>query len=99
MAEPAFLAWCREQGISLHGVAPGFVAQGWRGVVATQHVPAGAVVMRVPERLLMSALSARRDPQLAAVLDQHQLTSHQVRRSCSCSRLRRTREVAACRRS
>ncbi len=36
----AYLAWCREHGVELHGVAPG-VAGGLRGVVATRRLEAG----------------------------------------------------------
>jgi len=62
----------------MHGVEPALVAEGWRGVVATQHLAPGHVVMTIPEQLLMSVVSAQRDPQLSPVLQQHQLNSHQV---------------------
>lgn len=68
----------------MHGVEPAFVAEGWRGVVATQPLAPGHIVMTVPEALLMSVLSAQRDPQLSLALQQHQLSSHQVR-SVGCS--------------
>lgn len=62
----------------MHGVQPAFVATGWRGVVATQHIPPGHVVMTVPQQVLMSVLSAQQDPLLARQLQNHQLNSHQV---------------------
>jgi hypothetical protein len=86
MCEPAYLAWCQQHGITTHGVRPAFVTQGWRGVVSTQRLAAGDVIMRVPQALLLSVVAARRDPQLAAQLVQHQqLSSHQVRVDGCCT--------------
>lgn len=78
MADAAFLAWCKQHGITSHGVQPGFVAAGWRGVIATQHIEPGTEVMCVPQQLLMSVMSARRDVQLSLVLQHHKLSSNQV---------------------
>jgi hypothetical protein len=78
MADPAFLAWCQQHGITTYGVQPGYVAEGWRGVIATQHIQPGTEVMCVPQQLLMSVMSARRDVQLSLVLQHHQLSSNQV---------------------
>jgi hypothetical protein len=78
MADPAFLAWCQQHGVTTHGVQPGLVEAGWRGIIATQHIQPGTEVMRVPEQLLMSVMSARRDVQLSLLLQHHQLSSNQV---------------------
>lgn len=94
MCDPGYLAWCSTQGIQMHHVQPGMVAEGWRGVVATAALSPGDVVMSVPEVLLMSVLSAQRDPQLGQALAHHQqqqqqqqqLSSHQVRHQVSIRR-------------
>jgi hypothetical protein len=79
MCEPAYLHWCQQQGVVLRGVAPAFVAQGWRGIVATRRLAPGDTVARVPQALLMSVLSAREgDARLAEQLQDQQLSSHQV---------------------
>lgn len=85
MADPSFLDWCQKHGIETHGVQPGYVAEGWRGVIAIKVLCPGTVVMSVPGNLLMSVMSAKQDPKLAAVLGQHQLSSHQVKLNCCCS--------------
>jgi hypothetical protein len=77
MADPAFLAWCQQHGVTTHGVQPGLVSEGWRGILATQHIQPGTEVMCVPQQLLMSVMSARRDV-LSLLLQHHQLNSHQV---------------------
>ena len=41
MASPQLLQWCQEGKVSWHGVEAGFVAEGWRGVLATQDIPPG----------------------------------------------------------
>lgn len=78
MADPALLDWCKQHRIQTSKVVPGYVAEGWRGIVATDTIEPDTVVMRVPELLLMSVVSARQDPQVAAILQHHQLNSHQV---------------------
>ncbi|KAL4458878.1 hypothetical protein ABPG75_013743 [Micractinium tetrahymenae] len=77
------LEWCRNGGVRWHGIEAGFVVEGWRGVLATQALPPGTCVLRVPRRLLMSVESARRDAELAAALQQcaasgAALTSEQI---------------------
>lgn len=79
MADPSYLAWCREHQVHMHGVQPAYVAEGWRGVVATQELAPGHVVMTVPQDMLMSVLSAQQDPVLSSLLPRQQLSSHQVR--------------------
>lgn len=78
MADPSYLAWCREHQVHMHGVQPAYVAEGWRGVVATQELAPGHVVMTVPQDMLMSVLSAQQDPVLSLLLPRQQLSSHQV---------------------
>jgi hypothetical protein len=83
MCSHEFLGWCEQNKVVVDGVRPGLVARGWRGVLAEQELSSDHAVMRVPERLLMSPLSAARDCALAPLLmryDGH-LTSHQVRSS------------------
>lgn len=75
----AFEAWCSTVGIARPRVAAGWVADGWRGVIAHDAIPPDDVLLAVPAHLLLSAHSARRDAQLGPLLAQHpQLTSHQV---------------------
>lgn len=97
-ALPKLLDFCRQGGVQWHGIEAGFVAEGWRGVLATQELlsgelvaaaqlatthrhcaaalltlpppPAGACVLRVPRRLLMTVESAARDPDFNAALQQ-----------------------------
>jgi len=79
--DPAFLDWCRAHGLRTHGVAPAFVADGWRGVVATAALLPGDVLVAAPAALLMSGRSARRDAVLGPLLQQQQyseLSDHQV---------------------
>jgi hypothetical protein len=80
--DPAFLAWCAAHGLAARGVAPAFVADGWRGVAATDPIRPGDVLVAAPEALLMSGRSARRDgalgpllrrPGYAAALSDHQV--------------------------
>lgn len=92
MASPELLEWCRRGGVQWAGIEAGFVAEGWRGVLATEDIPAGTCILRVPRRLLMSVESARRDPQLAAALaavepasSSSPLTSEQVNVTWPCA--------------
>ncbi|KAG2501249.1 hypothetical protein HYH03_001056 [Edaphochlamys debaryana] len=68
MADPEFVDWCLSSGVQLNGIVAAYVEEGWRGIVATRGLAPDEVVLRVPERLLMTTRSARRDPQLAAAL-------------------------------
>ena len=80
MCSLEFLDWCLSDDVVVDGVRPGFVAKGWRGVLAEQDLPPDHAVMIVPERLLMSPFSAAKDVDLAPLLERYagQLTSHQV---------------------
>ncbi len=39
------LEWCRQGGVRWHGIQAGFVAEGWRGVLATQELPPGGSML------------------------------------------------------
>jgi hypothetical protein len=78
MAEPSFLSWCQNHGIKVKGVKPDFVTDGWRGIVATCAIEPDTTVMTVPGELLISVMSAEREPELAQVLKRHHLSSLQV---------------------
>lgn len=41
MASEELLEWCSRHGVVWHGIQSGFVAEGWRGVLATQDLAAG----------------------------------------------------------
>ncbi|GAB4821693.1 hypothetical protein N2152v2_008739 [Parachlorella kessleri] len=69
MAGEELVQWCLASGVSFHGIESGFVAEGWRGVLAAQHLEPDTCILRVPERLLLTVQSAWRDPQLRAVLE------------------------------
>ena len=75
MASLEFMIWCERSGVRFHGIDAAFVAEGWRGVVATRDIQDGDVILEVPDRLLMSGLSALRDPVLLAQLVKHPLLS------------------------
>lgn len=51
--DPAFASWCHARGVTFEGVTPGFVAEGWRGMVASRALSAGQVVLRVPASALL----------------------------------------------
>lgn len=82
----AFSDWCAASGIAPNGIQAGFVAHGWRGIVAMTSIHPGTVVLEVPERLLMSRRSAEADPVLRRVLQAHPgLQPEQVlMSSCTC---------------
>ncbi|PNH05183.1 Protein SET DOMAIN GROUP 40 [Tetrabaena socialis] len=68
MPHEELAGWCEQHGVVLNGIAAGFVEEGWRGVIATKDLAPDDVVLRVPERLLLTTRSAVRDPALAAAL-------------------------------
>ena len=84
--DPVFLEWCRAKGVQVNSVAPAFFADSWRGVVATRAIGPGDVLVAVPEALLMTGCSARRDPVLGPLLQKPEyarLSDHQVGAWCS----------------
>lgn len=66
---PEYHHWCQTSGIKLHGIEAAFVEHGWRGVVATQDIEPGHVLLEVPEELLMTTRSARKDRALRTALE------------------------------
>jgi hypothetical protein len=98
--DAAFLEWCRSNGLEASGVRTAFVAEGWRGVVAARPLAPGDAIVVAPERLLMTAGSARRDAVLGPLLrrEEHgRLSDSQVGsvgrvrvcvRVCVCVRVR-----------
>ena len=70
MASSELLEWASAHGIVTDGVSPAAVAEGGRGLVATRDLAPGVCILHVPQRLLMSAHSARQDPAMAAALAQ-----------------------------
>ncbi len=82
MTSPEFLNWCIAGHIEAHRVQAASLSpeQGFRGLVATEDIPVGSLILRVPEAMLISGRSARNCPALAAALDAHgPLTPVQVR--------------------
>ena len=66
-----FLTWLDSEGVKMHGISAAMVAHGWRGVVAVEPIEPGHVLLEVPEKCLMSRLSAERDDALMAAMRRH----------------------------
>jgi histone-lysine N-methyltransferase SETD3 len=64
--DPALLLWCIANKCRFGDIRAGYVASGWRGGIATEHIPADTCVLRVPRKLLLSCESARLDADLMA---------------------------------
>ena len=64
--DEALLAWARGEGVTFHGITVAATEVGGRGCVAVRALQAGALVLRVPGRLLLTCSSARRDARLAS---------------------------------
>ncbi len=69
MVSPVYKDWCEKSGIKRYGIEAAFVEHGWRGVVATEAIAAGATILEVPEGLLMTGRSAMADAHLRRVLE------------------------------
>eukprot|EP00892_Ulva_mutabilis_P005124 jgi/Ulvmu1/2984/UM015_0024.1 len=63
-----FIAWCRDHDIQTQAVAVHQFEGGERGVIATDSIEAGAVLVRAPESVLLSVRSAARDPAIQSAL-------------------------------
>ncbi|CAL8469431.1 g8972 [Coccomyxa elongata] len=61
MLEAAFTEWLHEGGANIYGVEAAAVPEGYRGVVAISDIEPGSILVRVPERLLVSAHSAKKE--------------------------------------
>ena len=63
-ADADFWRWASSRGVVAVRCESRDVAEGWRGIVATEDIERDAVVLRVPGALLMSARSMNEDTQL-----------------------------------
>ena len=63
-ADADFWRWASSRGVVAVRCESRDVAEGWRGIVATEAIERDAVVLRVPGALLMSARSMNEDTQL-----------------------------------
>ena len=63
-ADADFWRWASSRGVVAVRCESRDVAEGWRGIVATEDIERDAVVLRVPGALLMSARSMNEDAQL-----------------------------------
>ena len=63
-ADADFWRWASSRGVVAVRCESRDVAEGWRGIVATEVIERDAVVLRVPGALLMSARSMNEDTQL-----------------------------------
>lgn len=52
--EQPMLSRCEQGGVEFGPITAAYVADGWRGVVATTELQAGDVLLSVPERLLLN---------------------------------------------
>ena len=70
-ADADFWRWASSRGVVAVRCESRDVAEGWRGIVATEDIERDAVVLRVPGALLMSARSMNEDTQLCDALRAH----------------------------
>lgn len=63
-AELELWRWCQEHGASALSITAGFVAEGWRGIVASADIKQNSCILEVPEAILMSEKSALADAHL-----------------------------------
>ncbi|KAL0036386.1 hypothetical protein WJX77_005489 [Trebouxia sp. C0004] len=66
-----FDAWLQASGVVAYDIKAAFVAEGWRGIAAVKQLPAGALILQVPERVLMSTSSAARDAAFTAATQKY----------------------------
>lgn len=60
-----FVGWCEENHIvRFPGLIVSYVPSGWRGVITKQSIAKDECIVRVPQSLLLSTESARKDPSL-----------------------------------
>ena len=57
----SFLEWCKEQGIEWGSIQVAAVAQGGRGIIASNDVAADQLVLSVPACALLSSCTAKAD--------------------------------------
>ena len=70
-ADADFWRWASSRGVVAVRCESRDVAEGWRGIVATEAIERDAVVLRVPGALLMSARSMNEDTQLCDAFRAH----------------------------
>ena len=70
-ADVDFWRWASSRGVVAVRCESRDVAEGWRGIVATEDIERDAVVLRVPGALLMSARSMNEDTQLCDAFRAH----------------------------
>ena len=103
LVTPSFHDWLSKHGVVAHCIQAAYVEEGWRGICATQDIPAGtrklydthcftagvlrdavqssdpflagAMLLQVPEKALMSTSSARRNHDFAKHFKQSQALS------------------------
>jgi hypothetical protein len=75
MFDEAFEAWCKRNGVVKNGVNAGFVEDGWRGLVATQHIQPDQCILEVPEDLLICNNAWKSDENVACVMLEHRTLS------------------------
>ena len=51
-------AWATARGVEIIGCKPSLVSEGWRGIVATQHLEPNTVIVRIPSDLILCATKA-----------------------------------------
>ncbi|KAI9471616.1 hypothetical protein BX667DRAFT_471796 [Coemansia mojavensis] len=73
--------WCKAQGMPKSMLTLAYFSQTFRGMMATRHIKAGDPLIKVPERLLITASKVKRsillrDPQLRSSIQT--LTEHQL---------------------
>ncbi|KAK9908367.1 hypothetical protein WJX75_006775 [Coccomyxa subellipsoidea] len=68
MLDADFFEWLRKEGAFIASIESGLVAEGFRGVIAKTDIDPGTLLVSVPERLLLSAHSAKKDTAFAQAL-------------------------------
>ncbi|EIE21593.1 SET domain-containing protein [Coccomyxa subellipsoidea C-169] len=68
MLDADFAEWLQKGGALIADIEPGAVAEGFRGVIAKANIEEGTLLVAVPERLLLSAHSAKKDRAFAEAL-------------------------------
>ena len=63
---PSFVAWCDERGIKRIGIDAAYVKSGWRGIVATENIKSGQVILSCPEKCLISNRLAKQSQSFLA---------------------------------
>eukprot|EP00798_Chlamydomonas_sp_ICE-L_P000004 gene4-12810_t len=81
VASPGFTQWCADEGVCFHNITCGYVAEGWRGIVATAPIESGSVLLEVPQKLLLGRKSAENGDMAKYLAAHAYLTSNQLPKS------------------